>query len=201
MSQELPCHRVIRKLGENESLYDFEVSKGTMLVTTAVHADLTEGRIDLALLNTACSIWVKRFQLLQSKIIREDANKISQSKYFVYMDEKDLLSFLNVELIDSNDENKFREVVESELITKLDKVNGPLWRLKVVKYLQRFTFVFTNHHAIADGKNLTILIGLFNIIGALITGSQCDEMNGECIESPKSVEEIAKGFNFLKLML
>ena len=39
----------------------------------------------------------------------------------------------NVEMIETNDENKFKDLASLELKTPLDNINGPLWRLKVIK--------------------------------------------------------------------
>lgn len=190
-------YKVIRKLGLDESLYDFEVYKESMLVTTAINVDLTKGEINLKLLNNACAHWVKRFILLQSKIIRKDIAKINEEKYFVHLNEDELFKFKNVELIETNDEKKYKDVVESELVQLFDLNDGPLWRLKVIKYLSqpnRYTFVFTIHHSIGDGKNLVIAIGLLNIIGSLIDNTDCEELNAEVVYSPINVEALAKEF-------
>jgi hypothetical protein len=190
-------YKIIRKLGLDESLYDFEVYKESMLVTTAIHVDLIKGEINLQLLNNACKYWTKRFILLQSKIVRKDITKINEEKYFVLLDEVNLYKFKNVELIESNDDYKFKDMIESDLVHSFDLNDGPLWRLKVIKYLNlptRYTFIFTIHHSIGDGKNLEIAIGLLNIIGSLIENSKCEELDGQVIDSLFCVEALTNQY-------
>ena len=97
----------------------------------------------------------------------------------------DSISLNNVEIIHSDDKDKWLQVVANELRTPLDLFSGPLWRLKVLVPItaksklqkqHRCVFVFFFNHTITDGRNNVIFIELFNILAALIERKQCVEM-------------------------
>ena len=167
---------------------------GLTFVATALRVELTEGEITLELLTKACSFFVKRHPLLLATIHRqysEDKQFLyKHASHFVQMTDADPFAFKNVELIHTNDADKWRQVVELEMQTPLDLHNGPLWRLKVVKSSPCcYHFVWFVHHALTDGVNNVIFIELLNILGALIENVTCVEMSDEVIDSTLSLDD------------
>jgi hypothetical protein len=181
---------IIRQLGVTESLYDDEVLNGTMLITVLLDTNPIDYSINLDLLNKACSYWVKNYTLLGSIIIR---NKEFGMKYFSYLNKKNLFEFKNVEIIESNDEMKHKEIIEDELKKQLDIKDGPLWRLKVIKQnikeKYKYSFIYTVHHGISDGKNCIIILNLIDIINKLMNNK---EIIIQQVEIAKTVEELVK---------
>ena len=189
--------RVIRQLGAIESIYDHETLNDTHLVSIAIRIEMSNHELLTAsVLQQACAFWTKRYPLLSAKIARtndeESKRTVTFDNYFVSMPAGCDLN--NIEIIETSDANKWSTLVESELKTQLDMVNGPLWRLKVVKLLGETNtcvhFVFTCHHSITDGRNSCIFIRLFNIIVALLEQTTCEEMSEVTIESHSCVEEL-----------
>ena len=176
------------------------VFAGLAMVTTALRVELTESEITLELLTKACSFFVKRHPLLQATIQRQ----YSDDKQFLYKhasqfvqmtDTDDPFAFKNVELIHTNDADKWRQVVELEMQTPLDLHNGPLWRLKVVKSSPCcYHFVWLVHHAITDGLNNTMFVEYLNIVGALVQNTTCVEMSDEVIDSPLSLDDYTQAY-------
>ena len=160
-----------------------------------MHVELKQGTITLDLLNQACSFWAKRHPLLQAKIQRHFSEDMKflyngDDRYFVRMPAEEVFSFKNVDFIHTNDEDKWKALIENELKTPFDCINGPLWRLRVVKVKEndrKYTFLFMFNHTITDGKNNVIFIELLNIIGSLIEGKECIAMS-EVIETPYGMD-------------
>ena len=100
--------------------------------------------------------------------------------------------FENVEVLETVDANEWSSIVESELKKPLDLIDGPLWRLKVVKLSTQSAahFVFTFHHAITDGRNSCICIRLLDICAALIDERHCEEMTDTIIPTQYCVEDM-----------
>ena len=162
-------------------------------LATACHVDVSTelGTITLDLLKEACSYWQRRHPLLECRIHRplSPCGKYlytNEPRYIVRMNgDGDSISLNNVEIIHSDDGDKWLQVVENELRTPLDLFQGPLWRLKVLVPItaksklqkqHRCVFVFFFNHTITDGRNNVIFIELFNILAALIEHKQCVEM-------------------------
>ena len=185
-------HEIIRHLGVTESLYDQEVLNGTMLITVLVETEAIDYSINLDLLNQACSCWIDKYTLLGSTIIR---NKECGLKHFSYLNKSKLTNFTNVDIIETNDEMKHKEIIENELKKKLNADDGLLWRLKLIKLNlknnYRYLFVYTVHHGISDGKNCTILLNLIEIINKLINKK---EIIIQQVEIGKTVEELVKDY-------
>ena len=110
--------------------------------------------------------------------------------------EHDPFEFHNVEMILTNDENKWKEQVEVELATPLDIENGPMWRVKVIQMNgdeHKYTFVFLFNHVCTDGKNNVIFIELLDIIGALLENKMCGEMV-QVVDSPAGLSTYQKEY-------
>ena len=173
---------------------------------------LNEYKITHDLITNALAYLTKRHPLLQSIIYRtRDEStcepKLGLARYFVQMPNRNIFTYDNVELIDTDDPLKWSNLVESEVKTHFDYANGPLWRLKIVsvknavsalaKSYADYVFVFTAHHSLTDGRNLyTIMMQLLNIIVAMWEKRTCGEMSDEIEESPSSMEEIAQNRDF-----
>ena len=161
-------------------------------LATACHVDVSTApnTITLDLVNEACSYWQRRHPLLECRIHRplSPCGKYlytNEPRYFVRMNnaDGDSISLNNVEILHSDDKDKWLQVVANELRTPLDLYSGPLWRLKVIvpvtaidQKKHRCVFVFFFNHTITDGRNNVIFIELFNILAALIERKKCVEM-------------------------
>ena len=198
--------KVMRKLGDDECLYDNEFLNKNFLLCRALRTSVPKPfEIDHDILTKALSIWIKRHPFLQAYIHRTNdpawtKSKILMPKYFVYLD-KNFSDYNNIEIIETNNELLWTEVIETELKTLFSLENEPLWRMKIIKLLcndansNHYDFIFTNHHAIGDGRNLyTIMIQFLNILGALLENKTCDEMNGEIEHSNFCMEELVHDF-------
>ena len=188
MANILENKKLIRQLGIAESMYDNEALNGSMWQSRAMLTRVKkEFDIEFELLNKAVEILINRHPLLQATIVRtlDEVSKkprIMLPKYFVYMD-KTVAEYNNIEMIETNDEDKWKEIIENELLTSFDNVNGPLWRIKVLKIVpktknddeyNRYVFILSTSHAISDGKNgYTLLLQLLNILGALFENTVC----------------------------
>ena len=158
--------------------------------------------IDNESLTKCLAIWVKRNILLQSTIYRTNKLDIKSPKYFVYT-EKSFEEYNNVELLETENNLKWVDIIETELKTNFDNINGPLWRMKIVKLLKtthnddnnEYYFVFSSHHSIADGRNCyELMVQFLNILGAILEGTSCDEMNGQIQETKHSMNELVENF-------
>ena len=159
---------------------------------------LSQGELSLPLLNKACAFLIKRHALLRATIERkltvdpETGSTLlhTDSSFFVPV-RHDPFEFTNVELVTTNDAERWSELVSSDLQTPIDVFKGPLWRLKVVRTATSatHTFIFTFSHVISDGRNMNaIVVELLNILAALIEDKQCVEMN-ESVDSPVGLED------------
>ena len=196
--------KIIRKLGNIESIYDNEILNENFLLSRVFRTEIPT-ELSRAAVSQALEIWVKRHPLLQSCIYRtldekSHRPKILLPKYFVYLD-KNLNSYDNIEMLETRNDRLWMELIETELKTNFSLENEPLWRMKIVKVLENeassnhYDFIFTNHHAIGDGRNLyTIMIQFLNILGALLEKKTCIEMNAEIEHSNFCMEELTDVF-------
>ncbi|CAF1101580.1 unnamed protein product [Brachionus calyciflorus] len=201
-SEEIKNFQVIRKLGEYESFYDYEVINGNLYLTRAMLVNLKKSEIDLNLLKKACSYWCKRNPLLQAQIFRGDANKYDRN-FVKFSDEEKFYKFDNVELITTNDPQKWKEIMDREVIFPFDLNTDPLWRLKVLKLVDNpetefnYVLILTSQHTFGDGRNLfTLIVQLLNILSALIEEKTCPEMLSIKL-SEQTAEEMIKSKNFI----
>lgn len=200
---DLENYEIIRKLGKYESYYDYEVSNRNFYLTRSLLVNLTKGVIGKDLLKEACKYWAKRNPLLQAEIFRAENNR--NEKYFVTIrNQEDFFNFNNVEIIETYDTLKWKEVMDQEIIAPFDLTKGPLWRLKVIKLINNdaenigfnHVFILTSQHSIGDGRSMfTLSIQLLDIIGALIENRKCPEMDS-IEQSLFSVEDFIKQKTF-----
>ena len=164
-SVKLSDFEVIRELGFGECLYDNELMNNNMFQSRAFIASIAKQySIDMNVLNKALKVWINTHPFLQSTVYREldpstGKSRLGLSRYFVYM-KKSLDEYNNVEILQETNEFKWTNLIEKELKTPFDYINGPLWRLKVLKMNQandedfnKYAFVLTTSHSISDGKN------------------------------------------------
>ena len=141
-------------------MYDYEILHDNFLLARAFITKVpVEYTITKENLKKSLKIWIKKHPLLQSTIQRTNKLVIKSPKYFVFT-EKSLDEYDNFELIEIDNRLKWTEFIENELRTPLDNINGPLWRMKILKITQNdqidtneYIFMFTSHHAIGDGRN------------------------------------------------
>ena len=146
---------------------------------------------------------------MQSRIHRvlDERNSILKpdlTKYFVYLDTtyyKSVNEYANVDLIETEIEDKWKQIVQEEIQTRFKDENGPTWRMRIVKTnqksgeLDKLVFILTNNHAINDGRNgFSIMVQFLNILGALLENTTCEEMNGEVEHSPRSSEQLIEEY-------
>ena len=170
--------QVIRKLSRFESMLDNEVMHNNMLqIRTFIVSISNQHLIDTSVLQKAAHTWIQLHPLLQATIIRE-LDTITQKpnlflpRWFVYT-QKRVNDYKNVELIDVPDCFEWKKLVESELKNAFDWVNGPLWRIKILKdntcrkesSSTRYAFILSNSHAVSDGRNgFALGIQFFDIL-------------------------------------
>ena len=195
--------RVIRKLGDTESLYDHEVLHNTFLLSRALITRVPKSYPAITEENVKHSLksWIKRNPLLQATIHRTNTYEIKSSKYFVYTD-KTPDEYTNLDMVELEDRLKWPEIVENELRTPLDNVNGPLWRMKVLKTPSdeksdenEYIFVFTSHHAIADGRNCyDLMLQFLNILSAHLEKTTAEKEEEKVQEAKHCMEELVHDF-------
>ena len=207
-STKLDDFKVIRKLGIGECLYDNELLNNNMYQTRAFITSINKKyAINMDVLNKALTVWIQIHPLLQATTFREldpstQKARLGLPRYFVYMN-KSIDEYNNVEIQQETTEFKWTDLIESELKTSLDYVNGPLWRLKVLKMLEcddisnKYAFILTTSHSISDGRNgysigvqfLDILIdalenNLSPEIVQIPSNYSCDELIQEYVLRP-----------------
>ena len=187
MNKKAEKKGVIRKLGFFESLCDEEQMHNNLSITTTCLLSIDKTHtLSKEVLTKALKLWVDSHPLLQSRIYRETEPKSSKStiytpKYFVKM-EQSVEDYKNFEFIDKPLYSfRWNDLVESELKTPVDFLNGPLWRMKLIKiqkidgYLAKnkdthnYALIFTVSHSISDGRNsYTVLVQFLDILNACI---------------------------------
>lgn len=196
--------KVIRNLGDDESLYDNEILNGNFILSLALLVEIKEPYVSLVdwdVLRRAAQIWTNKYLLLKATIWRSfdinDPNqrKIGSPKYFVEMEKFE--DFANIRIENTTNENEWKSVLESELKTQFDNINGPLWRINLIHLIgsNRFTFVFTVHHSLGDGKNLFfILTEYIDLVADQLLGNyQHDKyFQIEQISSENTMEELVE---------
>ena len=140
MSELLKDLKIIRKLGELESLFDNELINNNLSQTrTFIVSIPNKYKIELSVLKQALKLLIDIHPLLKATTYREldketQKSKLFLDKYFVYMNDPHAENvYNNIEYIDTWDTFDWESLVERELKTTVDFINGPLWRIKVVK--------------------------------------------------------------------
>ena len=161
--------RFIRKLGILESLADEELLNNNLTTTTATLISIDKTmNIDLTLLKKALFEWINTHQLLQATTYRlldkkTQKSSINMPKYFVRI-EKNIEDYNNFEFLENTANSlNWSSLTETELKTPLDFINGPLWRMKVLRMNQtsEFALIFTISNSISDGRNSFSLMAQF----------------------------------------
>ena len=193
---------VIRKLGYDESMYDHELMHTNLFVSRIFLLKISkQDAISEEILKTASRIWTRMFPLLRATIRREhDENiqvpKLGVPKHFVPM-VKDVNACDNVKLIDlSTSHLKWRDIIESELKTPFDFVNGPLWRIKLLKLSNEeseynFAFILSKNHALGDGRcAYTISLAYLDILGDVLDNKLDIYKEIKELESKTTMEDL-----------
>ena len=169
--------KMIRKLGNTESVYDNEVLNGNFLLATAILASIDAPyAIDKHTMNKAAHIWCKKHKLLQASIYRTGNELNVMPKYFMLNKSTATSDFKNIELVEEKEQTLLlTHLIESELKKKFDANADLYWRMKIVKSKRcqvagssEYSFIFTIHHSLADGKNAyAILVEYLHILQCL----------------------------------
>jgi len=150
--------RVLRKLGITESIYDNEVLNRNFILSKILIISLDEPySINVSLVRQTSSKWIRRHELLSSKIRCQDFINLNKSpKFFVEKRETNE----NVEFFEMTESLNLVDTVEIEVKTPFNSEIGQLWRMKIFKLFNsnEYIFMLTVHHGLADGKNLNALL-------------------------------------------
>ena len=174
-----------RKLTAMESIAQSIVPGGLFIVNTFV-TDLVgcDKKIETAHLNEAAAHWVKHNPLLGSCI-----KIIDNVDLFVQIEKE--LTFDNITVEDTDDIDEWKKSINSKNLQKFDQPEMT-WALKCIRHTpsSQNVFVFTQLHALFDGKSSNQnCIEFFNILGAVLEGRKCEEMN-TVVDSSVNMEEI-----------
>jgi len=212
VSKSLNDCKIIRALGGLESLYDNEISYGNVILTAMFLADVdkaNEAKINTERLKKTAQILIQKFPLLNANIWRPfDINnvnerKLGQTRYFV---QRESIDFENIKLEQSDNLDYWKEAMENELATLFDLVNGPLWRLRVIKTNRadssdqdQLAIIYTTHHALSDGRNLFSILSLYiDILTKLIEDENYVGAELPIVESTKTVDELLAEYHAKK---
>jgi hypothetical protein len=202
VSKSLDESKIIRALGDEESIYDNEILRDIFILTlgymTRINPSTYGSKMNLGLLQKAASIWVKQYPILQSYIWRPfdikkpNEWKIGPKRYFVYMDE---FKLENIEFEEQQEMGSggidFKSAIESSLEVPFDNLNGPLWRLKCIKQSDQYLFLYTSHHGMGDGKNAFALFTHYiDILSELLAGTNEEDIKMNVFESKHCMEEL-----------
>lgn len=206
VSKSLDESKIIRALGDEESIYDNEILRDIFILTLGYMARINnsayDSKMNFELMQKAASIWIKQYPILQSYIWRPfdikkpNEWKIGPKRYFVYMDEfkLDNIEFLEQEETSSTGID-FKSEIESSLEVPFDNLNGPLWRLKCIKQSNQYLFLYTSHHGMGDGKNaFTLFTHYIDILSELLTGANAEDIKMNVFESKHSMEELVSEY-------
>lgn len=178
---------IVRKMTGHETGLNIEQHKGRFINPRIFILDslinLFKYKTDLL---NAISLWMQIHPLLQSKIktlqvYDKRNNEFLECGYFERASEEKIKShdnviFLRFKSIKKFDSDKiWKLLLENELISPLDAINGLLWRIKLIELdsstntsdLQVFKYglIFTAHHSITDGRNaFAIILELIELI-------------------------------------
>jgi len=115
--------------------------------------------------------------------------------------DKDADDYGNLEYIENLDNLiSWQNVAESELKTPFDFINGPLWRMKVIKLhdsqtnaFDNYALIFTISHAISDGRNsFSILVQYLNMLDKVLKDVAVDKKDLIEIPSNQSWEKLVE---------
>ena len=189
----------LRNLGFFESLCDEEFMHENLLITTSLLISVNNKfLINHEVLQKAMSLWVKNHPFLQSTIHRDldkktGKSKLNLPKFYIKMN-KNIEDYNNLEYFENVDNTiNWPNMAERELKTPFDFINGPLWRMKVIKIydnptksFDNYAMIFTLSHAISDGRNsFSIIIQYLNILDKLLKGITVDKK--DLVEIPSNL--------------
>jgi hypothetical protein len=196
----------LRQLGFFESLCDEEVMQNNLLITTSLIISVNNKFcLNHEILHKTICQWVKTHPLLQATIRRDQdkstgKSKLNLPKHYIKMD-KGVEEYNNLEFIKNLDNLiSWKNVAESELKTPFDFVNGPLWRMKVIKLhdsqinaFDNYALIFTISHAISDGRNsFSILVQYLSMLDKVLKGVAVDKKDLVEIPSNQSWEKLVE---------
>ena len=187
--RKLEDFKIIRELSFAESLYDNEVVNNNSFQTRTFITQIDNRyQINMDLLNKTLKLWIQMHPLLQATIYRQidpstQKPKLGLPRYFVYM-KKSIDDYRNVKMLQETDYLKWTDLIESELKSSLDYINGPLWKIKVLKMmesqegLKRYAFILTTSHSITDGRNgYSIGVQFLDLLIDVLENSTSVEIN------------------------
>ena len=200
--------KVIRKLGELESIFDNELINDNLSQTRTFLVSIpNKYEITLDVLKKALKSLIDIHPLLRATTYREldevtQKSKLFLDKYFVYINSNEVDVYNNIEYIDTWKNFEWENLVESELKTSVDFINGPLWRMKLLKDKSvqandssstRYALVLTTSHSISDGRSgYSLGIEYFNILIDVLEGNKIDYPIEKLCEF--SVDDLIKQF-------
>jgi hypothetical protein len=198
-NEDADQYQVIRKLGWDEAYYDNEWMNNNLFMSRIFFLNVNNDcTITPETLTEATRIWTRMFPLLNATIHRQIDEKTQQfklgtPKYFVNM-KKSFEEYNNVELVDLTKSNNWMDIIYDELKAPFDPINGPLWRIKLLKLNNpawNYGFVFAKNHALGDGRcTYTICLEFLNILSNVLEGNVTKYENLTPIESKVCMDEL-----------
>jgi hypothetical protein len=193
--------QIVRKLGWDESYYDNEWMNNNLFMSRIFLLNVKNHRIiTMENLNEAMRIWTRMFPLLNTTIHRQVDQrtgqfKLGSPKYFIRM-KKSVDEYNNVDLIDLTESNNWMDVIYNELKTPFDIINGPLWRIKLLKLKNpawNYGFVLAKNHALGDGRcTYTFSLAYLNILSDVLEGKVSQYEHVTPIESKVNMDELIR---------
>lgn len=174
-----------KKLTTFEKACHFGAPGGFYFVNTLV-TKLEEGtaKIEKSHLNEAVTHWIKHNPILNASV-----QKIDGEDHWVKIDKE--LTFENITLVDTDEIDEWKNILNAELLKEFDQPEK-CWTMKCIRHTKsnQYVFLFTTLHSLFDSTSSNRnAVEFFNILGAILEGKECEEMN-TVLSFPYNMEEI-----------
>ena len=174
-----------KKLTAFEKACHFGTPGGFYFVNSMV-TNLDEGvkKIEQSHLNEAITYWVKHNPILCATV-----QKINDEEHWVKLDKE--LTFENVTVVDTDEIGEWKNILNADLLKEFDQPEK-CWTMKCIRHTKsnQYVFLFATLHSLFDSTaSNRNAVEFFNILGSLLQGKECEEMN-TVVNYPLNMEEI-----------
>jgi len=174
-----------KKLTAFEKACHFGTPGGFYFVNSMV-TNLDEGvkKIEQSHLNEAITYWVKHNPILCATV-----QKINDEEHWVKLDKE--LTFENVTVVDTDEIDEWKNILNADLLKEFDQPEK-CWTMKCIRHTKsnQYVFLFATLHSLFDSTaSNRNAVEFFNILGSLLQGKECEEMN-TVVNYPLNMEEI-----------
>jgi hypothetical protein len=195
------------ELADLEKMFSNPCALGDYLVMGTAFVENSGDEISEDLVTKALVLLQKRHPFFTAYL---DLHK-AENRMFIKINDEDEAKFesrIQLEWLDLTSDESFtrkKAIDESNRFDSTLFVYGPehlLWKVQVISYKEndqtKYVINLVIHIAITDGLNITTLtIELVNILNALLTGKECDEMKNK-MEPCEDLYVLSKKFNLFK---